>query len=177
MSAHEDAKTVFDYALLMVFPAAMAFAALMDLFTMTIPNRISLVLVGAFLVVAPVTGMPMDQFIAHICTGFGVLVLGIAMFSFGWLGGGDAKLLAAASLWIGYEALLSYVVMTTIIGGVLALVILMYRKIMPPLWATRHAWAMRLYDKHSGIPYGIALSAAALWVFPSTVWFASVAAS
>lgn len=168
---------MFEYALLMVFPAAMAFAALMDLFTMTIPNRISLVLVGAFLVVAPLTSMPLDTFAAHIGTGVAVLVIGIAMFAFGWLGGGDAKLLAAASLWIGHEALFPYIVMVTIMGGGLALLILTYRAIVPPLWATRHEWAMRLYDKKTGIPYGIALSGAALWVFPTTAWFASVAAS
>ena len=35
---------MIEYAVLLVFPAAMAFAGAMDLFTMTIPNRISIVL-------------------------------------------------------------------------------------------------------------------------------------
>jgi prepilin peptidase CpaA len=168
---------VFDYALLMVFPAAMAFAAAMDLFTMTIPNRISLFLVGSFLVVAPLTGMSMADFGAHIGTGLAVLAISIVMFGFGLFGGGDAKLLAAAALWIGYEALLPYVVLVTVLGGLLALVILAYRGAVPPAWAARYHWAMRLYDKKGGIPYGIALSGAALWVFPTTAWFAAVAAS
>lgn len=155
----------------------MAFAAMMDLFTMTIPNRISLVLVVSFFVVAPLTGMPLEDFGAHVGTGFAVLVLGIALFAFGIVGGGDAKLLAAASLWIGYEELLPYVVMVTVMGGLLALALLVYRGGLPPVWATRHEWAMRLYDKNTGIPYGIALSGAALWVFPMTGWFAAVAAS
>jgi prepilin peptidase CpaA len=167
---------VFEYALIMVFPAAMAFAAMMDLFTMTIPNRISLVLVGAFFVVAPLTGMSLADFGTHVGTGFTVLIIGILMFSFGLLGGGDAKLLAAASLWIGYHDLLTYIVMVALMGGGLALAILAYRGIVPPLWATRHAWAMRLYDKSTGIPYGIALSGAALWIFPTTAWFSAVAA-
>jgi prepilin peptidase CpaA len=162
--------------LLMVFPAAMAFAAMMDLFTMTIPNRISLVLVGAFLVVAPLTGMTLEDFAIHIGTGFVVLVIGIALFSFGVLGGGDAKLLAAASLWIGLNDLPAYIFMVALLGGGLSLAILAYRGVVPPLWATRQGWTMRLYDKKTGIPYGIALAAAALWVFPSTAWFGAVAA-
>lgn len=169
-------EPVFEYTLIMVFPAAMAFAAMMDLFTMTIPNRVSLVLVGAFFVIAPLTGMSLADFGAHVGTGFAVLVIGIVMFSFGLLGGGDAKLLAAASLWIGYQDLPTYMVMVTLMGGGLALAILAYRGAVPPLWATRQAWAMRLYDKDTGIPYGIALSGAALWIFPTTAWFCAVAA-
>jgi len=159
----------------MVFPAAMAFAAMMDLFTMTIPNRISIALVGTFLVAAPITGMPLEQFVTHLGTGFAVLLVGIMLFAFGFLGGGDAKLLAAASLWIGLDELGPYLFVVTMLGAALSLSILAYRGMLPPLWATRHEWAMRLYDKKSGIPYGLALSGAALWVFPTTAWFAAVA--
>lgn len=167
---------MFEYSLLLVFPAAMAFAAMMDLFTMTIPNRISLVLLGSFLVVAPLTGMAWEQFGLHIATAFGMLAFGILLFALGYVGGGDAKLLAAATLWIGPHFLLQYVAMATILGGVLSLMILTYRGIMPPLWLTRQKWAMRLHEPQVGVPYGLALSAAALWVFPTTAWFAAVAA-
>ena len=94
---------MFEYCLLLIFPAAMALAAWLDLFTMTIPNKISLVLVAAFLVCAPLTGMPWEQFFIHIGFGFAILIVMVAMFAFGLLGGGDAKLLAAAALWIGYD--------------------------------------------------------------------------
>lgn len=167
---------MFEYSLLLVFPAAMAFAAMMDLFTMTIPNRISLALLGAFLVAAPLTGMPWEQFGLHIATGFGILLLGIVLFALGYVGGGDAKLLAVASLWIGPQFLLSYVAMATILGGLLSLMILSYRGIMPPLWLTRQKWAMKLHDPQVGVPYGLALSGAALWIFPTTTWFAAVVA-
>ena len=46
---------------------------------------------------------------------------------------------------------------------------------MPPNWAMKHRWALRLYDKKEGIPYGLALAAGALWIFPTTNWFLSVA--
>ncbi len=154
----------------------MAFAGAMDLFTMTIPNRISIILVIAFGVAAAMMGIGWPALASHIGAGLMMLVIGIGMFSLGWLGGGDAKLLAATALWIGFEHLLAYVLLAGIAGGLLALVIIMFRKIMPPLWLTRQAWAMRLHNAKTGIPYGIALAAAGLHVFPSTGLFAAAVA-
>jgi prepilin peptidase CpaA len=167
---------VIEYAVLLVFPAAMAFAAAMDLFTMTIPNRISIALVAAFCVAAAMAGIGWQAFASHVGAGFLMLVIGIGMFSLGWLGGGDAKLLAATALWLGFEHLLSYVLLAGMAGGLLAVVIMMFRKFMPPIWMTRQAWIMRLHNAKSGIPYGIALAAAGLHIFPSTGLFAAVAA-
>jgi prepilin peptidase CpaA len=55
------------------------------------------------------------------------------------------------------------------------MMILMYRGMLPPLWLSNKKWAMRLHNQTEGVPYGLALTAAALWVFPTTAWFASVA--
>ncbi len=165
-----------EYSLLLIFPALMAFAAMMDLFTMTIPNRISIWLVAGFLIAAPLTGMSWEQFFLHIGTGVGVLVIGIALFAFGIVGGGDAKLLAAASFWIGFDYLGQYMVMVAVFGGILAIMLISYRGMLPPRILIGQAWAMRLHNKKEGIPYGLALTGAALWVFPTTAWFTSVAA-
>lgn len=167
---------MFEYPLLFVFPAAMIFAAVMDLFTMTIPNRISLALVLAFLGAAPLSGMDLSLFMSHVAIGAATLVLGVFMFSRGWLGGGDAKLLAATVLWVGPTNLLSYIIMVSLIGGALAFAILIYRGLVLPSWITSQGWAMRLHDKSSGIPYGIALAGAGLWIYPATVWFKALAA-
>ncbi|MGI9423111.1 MAG: A24 family peptidase [Hyphomicrobiaceae bacterium] len=166
---------VFEYSLLLLFPAFMALAAMLDLFTMTIPNRISLFLVAAFCVVAPVTGMGWEQFAIHFGVGAAVLVAGFLLFALGFLGGGDAKLLAAASLWIGYHDLLSYLVIVAQFGAVLAIAILVYRRMIPAHVIPNQAWTERLHNKKQGIPYGIALACGALWVFPQTEWFFSVA--
>lgn len=152
----------------------MIFAAMMDLFTMTIPNRISIILLGAFLIAAPLTGMEWEQFFMHLGTGFAVLAIGIAMFAFGLLGGGDAKLLSAASLWIGFDYLGQYMFGVVLLGGLLSVLILLYRGILPPRWLLSQAWALRLHNKKEGIPYGLALSGAALWIFPTTAWFTAV---
>jgi prepilin peptidase CpaA len=140
---------------------------------MTIPNRISLVLVAAFAVAAAMMGIGWWALASHVGAGLLMLAIGIGMFALGWLGGGDAKLLAATALWVGFEHLLPYLLLTAIAGGALSLLILFYRKMMPPLWLARQPWAMNLHGAKAGIPYGIALAAAGLHVFPSTIWFMS----
>jgi prepilin peptidase CpaA len=158
-------------AILLIFPALMAFAGSMDLFTMTIPNRITLALVGAFLIMAPFSGMGWAELGSHLGAGLLMLVVGILMFSRGWLGGGDAKLLAATALWFGFEHLAVYLLLVAGVGGILASVIFCYRGLVPPLWLCAQPWAMRLHDRTVGIPYGIALATAALWIYPTTSWF------
>jgi prepilin peptidase CpaA len=165
---------VIEYAVLLVFPAAMAFAGAMDLFTMTIPNRISIVLVVAFGVAAVMTGMSWAGLVNHLGAGMLMLSIGIGMFALGWLGGGDAKLLAATALWVGFDHLIPYILVAGMAGGVLAVVILMYRSIMPPLWLARQEWALRLHGARTGIPYGIALAAAGLHIYPSTGWLSPI---
>jgi prepilin peptidase CpaA len=166
---------VLENPLLLVFPTAMAFAGAMDLLTMTIPNRVSLAMLAAFAAAAPLTGMPWAQFFGHLLAGFLMLAVGILMFERGWIGGGDAKLLAAAVLWLGFENILQYLFLVAALGGVLAAAILVYRGLAPPLWLAGQHWAMRLHDRKTGIPYGMALAAAALWIYPSTKWFAVLA--
>ena len=48
-----------------VFPFAMAFAAVSDLLSMTIQNRVSVALVMAFAVIAPLTGMDWPAYAMH----------------------------------------------------------------------------------------------------------------
>ena len=164
----------FQFALLLSFPAMMALAGSLDLLTMTIPNRVSLALVAAFPVAALCAGMGGAVMASHVAAGAAMLAIGIFMFARGWLGGGDAKLLAAAALWLGFEHLAGYILLVALFGGVLALLVLLYRRLAPPVWLCSQAWALRLHDSRVGIPYGIALAMAALWIYPSTVLFAGL---
>ena len=91
---------MFEFTLLLIFPAAMAFAGALDLLTMTIPNRISVALAAAFAFAAYRAGLPFDVVAAHLAAAAMVLAVGIVFFAFGWLGGGDAKLMSVAALWI-----------------------------------------------------------------------------
>lgn len=162
---------MFDFTiLLLVFPAVMAFAGAMDLLTMTIPNRVSIALVAAFFVIALMSGMPAETVMTHIAAGLLVLAAGIVLFAVGGFGGGDAKLLAAGALWIGLDNLLPYLIWVTLFGGALALAILAYRKLPFDAYPIPD-WARRLHARSSGIPYGIAIAAAAMYMYPKTPWF------
>lgn len=166
---------MFDYALLLVFPALLAFGAAYDLLTMTIPNRVSIALVLLFLVAAPLAGLSMHDMLLHLGAGLMVLAAGIVLFAVGGFGGGDAKLLAAAALWIGFDQLVMFLANVTVFGGMLALAILAYRR-LPFVGPYAPTWALNLHQRGTGIPYGIAIAASALLVFPHTALFATALA-
>ena len=157
--------------LLLLFPAVMAFAAFSDLFTMTIPNRVSLLLVAAFVALALLTGMPLKTLGLHIAAGLVVLAVTFTMFALGWIGGGDAKLAAAIGIWCGFGVLLEYLLLASVLGGFLTLAILSWRACLLPNFALKVHWIFRLHHHKTGIPYGIALAAAGLLVYPQTaIW-------
>jgi prepilin peptidase CpaA len=166
---------VYQLAIFTVFPVAVIFAAFTDLFSMTIPNRISLFLVAGFLALAPFApGMSLETFGWHVAAGALVLSVTFALFAFRVIGGGDAKLLAAVALWVGWEQLLLYVLLAGMAGGALAVGLLMFRAVPLPLRLAKESWLERLHRPRGDIPYGIALSAAALYIYPQTIWVASL---
>jgi prepilin peptidase CpaA len=161
---------VSDTARLLLFPALMAFAASSDLFTMTISNRLSLALTGGFFLLALITGMSLATLGMHLAAATLVLVIAFIFFSQGWIGGGDAKLAAATALWFGFAHLLDYLLYASLFGGVMTVLLLQFRRLMLPQMLARHQWIARLHDAGAGVPYGIALAAAALIVYPNTPW-------
>lgn len=164
-----------DTLLLLVFPALMAYAAMSDLITMTIPNRLSLLLIAGFFGMAVLSGMPLATMGMHLGAGFLVLLITFSMFALGWIGGGDAKLAAATGLWCGFGVLLDYALVASVFGGLLTLMILYWRSSLLPEFALRVSWIARLHHAKTGIPYGIALAAAGLVVYPQTAIWTSVA--
>src|SRR4051812_19763737 len=97
---------------LLPFPALVIVAALRDTTSMTIPNWISLALGGAFFIAALVVRLPLPFLGMAALAGVVMLVAGVAMFALRWLGGGDAKLLAACALWLGWSGLTPLIVYT-----------------------------------------------------------------
>ena len=159
-----------DAVRLLLFPALMAFAASTDLFTMKISNRVPLILAAGFCVLAALDGMPLIEVGNHLAAAMVVLLVCFVFFARGWIGGGDAKLAAATALWLGWAQLYEYLVVASIFGGVLTFLLLEFRRrLLPPLLASQ-AWVARLHEPNGGVPYGIALAAAALVVYPSTAW-------
>ncbi len=156
---------------LIIFPALMVFAASSDLLTMRISNRIVLGLIVSFVILAMVIGMPLSTFAIHVGISLAVLFVSFALFSFGWIGGGDAKLAAASALWFGSSITLTYLIYAALLGGVLTIAFLIARRIPLPQILSKVTWIERLHNKLSGIPYGIALAAAGLLVYPQSIIF------
>ncbi len=159
-----------DVIRLLLFPALMAFAASSDLLTMTISNRLSLALAGGFFLLTLITGMSLAAIGMHLAAAALVLTVCFGFFSMGWIGGGDAKLAAATALWFGFDFLLDYLIYASLFGGVLTILLIQFRRLPLPGPLARQTWILRLHDAGGGVPYGIALAAAALTVYPKTGW-------
>ena len=91
-----------------------------------------------------------------------MLAVAFVCFACGWIGGGDAKLAAATALWLGFGHLFDYLVYASLLGGALTLLIVQFRTMPLPRVRWSAAWAERLHRQGGGVPYGIALAAAAL---------------
>jgi prepilin peptidase CpaA len=152
-----------------VFPFCMVFAAVSDMLSMTIANRISLMLIATFTVVAPLTGMDWATYGWHFAAAGLALSVTFAMFAIGGMGGGDAKLIAASSLWMGFSLnLLVYLITSTMIGGVLTLLILSYRNSPLAEVTGRNMFLRHFADRKAGIPYGLALGLGGLMTYPDS---------
>ncbi|MBL1257081.1 prepilin peptidase [Methylocystis sp. Sn-Cys] len=159
---------MIESAALIVFPAAMVFAAFSDLFTMTIPNRVSLILIVVYFALAAYIPLSWNVIVTHVSCGLAVLALTFVLFQRGWVGGGDAKLASATALWLGWENLLDYGLVASIAGGALTLVIMMMRWNELPSRLLSVKFIARLAEKTNGVPYGIALAIAGLLIYPQT---------
>ena len=159
-----------DIVRLFIFPGLMAFAASSDFFTMTISNRLGLALVAGFVALALFSGMNLHDMLMHAGAAVTVLAISFVMFSRGWIGGGDAKFAAATALWLGFDHLLTYLLYASIFGGMLTMAIIFLRFVPLSTGLAELDWVKRLYRADGGVPYGIALAAAALLVYPDTNW-------
>jgi prepilin peptidase CpaA len=157
---------MLEAAVFVVFPFAMVFAAISDLLTMTIANRVSLLLIATFALVAPFTGMDMATYGMHFAAAGLVLVVMFCAFAFGGVGGGDAKLLTAISLWCGFsQVLVDYLLIAAVLGGWLTIGIIVYRgSYLAQLAGSRFAFMEKIGRNDVGVPYGIALGIAGLVV-------------
>lgn len=156
-------------ALVFLFPALVIVAGLKDLTSYTIPNWISLALIGAFFPAALLLGLPLGTIGVCAAVGTGALLAGMVMFALGWIGGGDAKLFAAAALWLGWPAALPFLLITCVMGGALAVALLMLRSTqVQPFVPSSPRWFFRLATKGENVPYGVAIAVGALAAFSTS---------
>ena len=159
--------------ILIVLPACLALAALTDFLEMTIPNWISLLLIGAFVLIVPFSGLSVIELGWHLAAALLVFFGCFALFAFNVMGGGDAKLLTAAALWFGFNhSLFEFLVYTGYLGGALTIVIMLLRANWDKL-ATVGVRLPQTLMVANKIPYAIAIGAAGLLAYPTSPLVAS----
>ncbi|CCW16217.1 Type IV prepilin peptidase TadV/CpaA [Sphingobium indicum BiD32] len=144
----------FRVALLCALGALLIAAAITDLRARIISNRLNL----AVALLAPLWWLAngyalWPDMAVQLLVGAAIFTLFAALFALGMMGGGDVKLLTALALWFPWQAVLSLVVLMALLGGVVTLVTVVH-----------HRMTRRLGQPE--IPYGVAISLAALWLLP-----------
>jgi prepilin peptidase CpaA len=163
-----------DFLIVAIFPASMALAAVIDLFTMTVPNRLVIALAALFFLVATLADLGLPDIGLHVALALVALALGFGLHSLGMVGGGDAKLFAATCLWLGPQAVVPYTIYAALIGGALAILLLFWRSLPLPAMLASQGWLNRLHSPKEGVPYGIALAAAGLLTYQDSPFIAAL---
>jgi prepilin peptidase CpaA len=127
-----------------------------DVKTFRIPN--SLVVAVAWLGVTRLIVIG-DPHVAFYTVGASValLIVGFVLFAQGFIGGGDAKLITAAALLVGYNDLLSFLIFMGICGALISLAALAIHRFLP-LYAGPRLTVLSPRVRLA-VPYGVAIAA------------------
>lgn len=161
---------------LVVFPLLMILAGASDVLTLRIPNLLTVVLALAFLPFAALSGMSLEAIWLHLATGSVLLLFGFGLFAMGIFGGGDAKLMAAAGLWLGIPASVHFLLLTALAGGVLSLAVglMLVASVDAEFRSSSLLHLIRRFKPD--VPYGFAIAAGAILALPSSWWISNAAA-
>jgi prepilin peptidase CpaA len=140
--------------------ALLVVAAYSDLRTLRIPN----LLVGAIAALGVIRLVlladPLSAIYAVVACTF-VFIIGLLLFSFRLVGGGDVKLLAATVLLIRYRDLYDFFVWMGIAGALLSVVVILVHSYLPLVAGPR--LAAHLPKSRLSVPYGVAIALAGIW--------------
>ncbi len=139
------------YALPALYCLLLAAAAIEDAARLRISNitNVALLLVG---VAALAVSFGADWW-QHPLSFLIALAIGIGLYALGWIGGGDAKLIAAAAFVFDLGGLLNFLVAVAMVGGLLAIFFVAFALFRPRQEGHR---------KRANLPYGIAIAVGAI---------------
>lgn len=155
-------------ALVLIFPLCLAIAAFSDLLTMTIPDAVSILLGAAFVAIALFSGLSAGDMAWHFLASAIIFSVCLGLFAFNIMGGGDAKLLTASSLWFGLTpSLVEYLVTISIMGGLLSILVLGLRWQFASIALSGIPLPKTLTDGNK-VPYGVAIGIAGFLAYPAS---------
>lgn len=143
-----------------LFLGFLALAAYLDVLDLRIPNRLTAAMAVSGPVAILLAGPNVGAIAPAVLTGALVFAVGWGMFELGWLGGGDAKLATAASLWLGPAATLVFVFATALFGALLAALLLGLRQLQRHRPVLGGRWSERLLAERVAVPYAAAMAPA-----------------
>jgi prepilin peptidase CpaA len=156
-------------ALVAVYALAVGWAVVTDFQRLIIPNAACAAIAVAFLPAALLAGLGFDAIAWHYGVAAALLLAGAVLFARRLAGGGDVKFLAAVAVWIAPADILSYVALMALIGGALAVIVLIAARLKPRFPALgRIAWLGDGGFHAQEVPYGVAVGLAALAMMPRT---------
>ena len=161
MAVHVALHPLFLYAL----SATMLWVVVSDAVHYIISNVLNAVILALY--ITAVILLPIPGWLPALGAAGVVLVIGLGLFALGLMGGGDIKLLVVLSLWTGWGVqTLQFIFLTAIFGGLLVILVLILRAIIPPILVrTNPARNLpRLLTRKQPVPYGIAIAAAFAWL-------------
>ncbi|MEO1490975.1 MAG: prepilin peptidase [Pseudomonadota bacterium] len=150
-----------------VFLGAMAVVIYTDLKTRQIQNKLILLLLGLYVPMVIAAGGNAEVILFGVLAAIPVLILGFVCFTFGWMGGGDAKLMPVSVLWLGPALGVPYLLIGAVVGSLLTLGILAYRRRFAPT----DGKSMPL---DAEVPYGPALALSGAVMFLQSWWVAQI---
>jgi prepilin peptidase CpaA len=140
-----------------------AAAAYSDVRARHIPNALPLA-IGALALVQLIPAGDPHPALWSIVAAAVVFAVAFLQWRFGLLGGGDAKLLAAAALLVGWRNLFDFLFLMSLGGAVVALAVVAASRLGgPPALLLPSPGAVEAPARPS-VPYGAAIAAAAAWV-------------
>ena len=134
-------------------------AAICDGRSMLIPNWISIALVLLYFPAALIGQYEWPDIAMNSGFAVATFVVCAGLFYAGLFGGGDAKLIPAIAIWYGFPNGLVFLVFMAAFGGVLAIALVIARKLVPA--PAGPAWLTRMLTPGEGVPYGLAIAAGA----------------
>jgi prepilin peptidase CpaA len=171
--------SVLLFALALFTAGLMVSAALSDLAKLTIANIISILIAVCFFVAYGLNyafghdGI-FQSLSSHLIAGGVMFAIMVGLFFMKLFGGGDAKIIPAISLWVGLDGLALFLMITSVGGGLLAIISIGLRKTRlgnltleklshhPKL---KDGWFGALAQDKKIVPYGIAIAIGGVWTF------------
>ncbi len=176
------------YIAFALYALLLGIAAVFDTWKFVIPNAIAVALVVLFVAtglllpeMTPlVPEMTWMEWLSHVGAAVAVFIGGAVLYAFKKMGGGDVKLLTAVAFWAGFEHLTELLLYVAITGGVLAIGLIVLRRLIMGLGSANTRLAEvklpRVLLEGEAVPYGLAIAPISIYIgtklpqFDAYIW-------